>query len=434
MLFLMARDRDLRLHGHRLRVAVAALLAVNMVWLITFHTLRAGASYDSVHGLVGNLAMIVPTVACFAYAWMGGPRRAAAIWLGLAMLLQTAGNVLFSTWLQFQIDPPVPSPADICYFGFYACVVAAFICLVRRDQGSFPRALWVDGALGAAGAVTALAVALGPVLSATQGETDVVLVSAVYLAADLLLVAMIGGLLAVRGLRGGAIWLWSAGGLALFCAADVVYSLQITAGTYEVGNSLYIGWTGGVTCIAVAIWRPQRPRRIEPGRSQLILVAPVLATLTAVGVLATHNIDEDPVVVALATLTQLLAVARTLLSFRQVRRLSDARRQAVTDELTGLGNRRFLFEHGRERLEAENDTARLALILIDLDNFKEVNDTFGHHAGDELLCETARRLAARMVDPDLLVRLGGDEFALLITLGPDDDGREIATRIIDRLM
>ena len=65
-------------------------------------------------------------------------------------------------------------------------------------------------------------------------------------------------------------------------------------------------------------------------------------------------------------------------------------------------------------------------MLIDLDNFKEINDTFGHHAGDELLREIARRLAARMVDPDLLVRLGGDEFALLLTLGPEDDGRQIA--------
>ena len=72
-------------------------------------------------------------------------------------------------------------------------------------------------------------------------------------------------------------------------------------------------------------------------------------------------------------------------------------------------------------------------MLIDLDNFKEINDTFGHSAGDELLREIARRLAARMVDPDLLVRLGGDEFALLFTLGPDEDGRQIAARILDRL-
>ena len=414
------------------RTTVGALLAGNMALLVVFHVLHGGTDYDALYGWGANLAMLVPTAACFGCAWRGGSRRAPAIWLGLAMLSQTAGNLLISAWLQFQTDPPAPSPADLSYFGFYVCITGAIVCLVRRDHGSFPRALWLDGALGAAGAATVLAAVLSPVLAATQGDPATVLVGATYTTADLLLVAMIGGLLAVRGLRGGSMWLWMAGGLALFCAADVVYALQINAGTYEVGGSLFLWWSSGVTCIAFAIWRPQ-PRETESGRSQPVLVVPTLATLTALGVLAIFSVGQDPVVVLLATFTLLLAVARTLVSFRQVQRLSDARRQAVTDELTGLGNRRVLFEYGRERLEAEDGTARLALILIDLDNFKEINDTFGHHAGDELLREIARRLAARMVHPDLLVRLGGDEFALLITLGLAEDGPQTAARMLDRL-
>jgi diguanylate cyclase (GGDEF)-like protein len=152
-------------------------------------------------------------------------------------------------------------------------------------------------------------------------------------------------------------------------------------------------------------------------------------------VLVTSSSSRLPgAVVALATFTLLLAAARTFVSFRQVHRLSDARRQAVTDDLTGLGNRRALFDHGQERLDAAGATDRLALILIDLDDFKEINDTFGHHAGDKLLRETARRLAARVSDHDLLVRLGGDEFALLIRLAPADDGRGVTERILDRLM
>ena len=105
----------------------------------------------------------------------------------------------------------------------------------------------------------------------------------------------------------------------------------------------------------------------------------------------------------------------------------------MTDELTGLGNRRHLFEAGAARLEHADQHERLALLLIDLDNFKELNDTLGHHAGDQLLREAARRLAARLVAPDLLVRLGGDEFALVIGLAEGDDGTEVTERIIERL-
>ena len=121
------------------------------------------------------------------------------------------------------------------------------------------------------------------------------------------------------------------------------------------------------------------------------------------------------------------------MTFRQVQRLSEARRQAVTDDLTGLGNRRSLFEHGMQLLDSAEAAERLALILIDLDNFKEINDSFGHPAGDELLREIARRLTARATEHDLLVRLGGDEFAVLITLAPNDDSRQIATAILDRI-
>jgi diguanylate cyclase (GGDEF)-like protein len=137
----------------------------------------------------------------------------------------------------------------------------------------------------------------------------------------------------------------------------------------------------------------------------------------------------------LAVLTLLLAGVRIFIGFRQVQRLSDAHRQAVTDDLTGVGNRRSLFEHGAQRLrDADADAGeRVALMLIDLDDFKEVNDALGHQAGDELLREMARRLAARVAPTDLLVRLGGDEFALVMTLARGEDARPGADRVLERL-
>ena len=349
MLRTVLRNRAL---SRRPRRTAVVLLAANVLLLVAFQTLQGPVAYNSLYGWVANLSMLVPTAACFAHALLGGPRRAAAVWLGLAMLSQTAGNVIYSTWTQFQVNAPVPSPSDIAYLGFYVSVAAAMVCLVRRDQGSFPRALWLDGALGAAGAATALAALMNPVLSHRQGDLDAVLVGAAYTSADLLLVAMICGLLVARGVRGGSLWLWLAGGLTIFCAADVAYALRVTSGVYSVSPTLSLLWLVGVTCIARAIWQPERIGIVEPGRSKAILAIPMLATLIALVVLIIFSLGQDPVPVVLATFTMLLAGARTLAGFMHVQRLSDARRQAVTDELTGLGNRRALFEHGEARLQA----------------------------------------------------------------------------------
>ena len=152
-----------------------------------------------------------------------------------------------------------------------------------------------------------------------------------------------------------------------------------------------------------------------------MLAIPMLATLTSVGILAIFSLSGNPVVMSLAILTLLLAVARTFVSFRQVQRLSDARRQAVTDDLTGLGNRRSLFEHGTQRLETADAADRLALMLIDLDNFKEINDTLRPPAATSCSARSRARLTAARARDDLLVRLGGDEFAVLCTLAPADE-------------
>jgi len=247
----MSRDRAPA--RSTLGTVAVAVLAVNAGLLFGYQAVRGNAPYDATLGWVGNLAMFVPTAACFARAAVGGSRRAAAIWLGCAMLAQTAGNVIMVTWTQLQVAPPAPAPSDFAYWAFYLCVIAAVVCLVRTDAGSFPRSLWLDGALGAAGAATALAAVLSPVLAGSGGPLAVVLVGAGYTVGDLLLVAMICGLLAVRGTRGASLWLWLAGGLALFCAADVTYALRVEAGTYTVASMLHVMWMLGVTCIAVGI-------------------------------------------------------------------------------------------------------------------------------------------------------------------------------------
>jgi len=96
--------------------------------------------------------------------------------------------------------------------------------------------------------------------------------------------------------------------------------------------------------------------------------------------------------------------------------------QAMHDPLTGLPNRTLLFDRlERATRSTRRSGAHLALLLLDLDHFKEVNDTHGHHAGDALLREVATRMSHALRDSDTIARLGGDEFAILLP-GTDREG------------
>ncbi|MEA2344715.1 MAG: diguanylate cyclase [Thermoanaerobaculia bacterium] len=107
------------------------------------------------------------------------------------------------------------------------------------------------------------------------------------------------------------------------------------------------------------------------------------------------------------------------------------RHQAMHDGLTDLPNRMMLFDRLADALEAARSDGRLiALLLMDLDRFKEVNDTFGHHFGDVLLKQVAFRLRNQLHVDDTVARLGGDEFAVVLTSALDSNGVAMTARRI----
>jgi diguanylate cyclase (GGDEF)-like protein len=93
----------------------------------------------------------------------------------------------------------------------------------------------------------------------------------------------------------------------------------------------------------------------------------------------------------------------------------ELRRLATTDALTGVNNRRALIQHGLEEFARSHRYNRpYSILIIDIDDFKQVNDTYGHAAGDEVLRQFARQVAGRMRRQDIFGRLGGEEFAMLL--------------------
>jgi diguanylate cyclase (GGDEF)-like protein len=187
------------------------------------------------------------------------------------------------------------------------------------------------------------------------------------------------------------------------------------------GVAVALGRSGlGVTAalLAVAAWLPPAPE--DAPRTRLAL--PMSAALGAGSLVILVGVGQRAGTVAVVLATGCLAttVARAVVAEIEARRLASSREDALTDELTGLGNRRRLALDIATALADRETDEHVGLVLVDLDRFKEVNDTLGHQIGDALLREVSARMAAAAGE-HLLVRMGGDEFALL--LGPTRNGR-----------
>jgi diguanylate cyclase (GGDEF)-like protein len=174
----------------------------------------------------------------------------------------------------------------------------------------------------------------------------------------------------------------------------------------------------GCVVLAAAAWLGCPPAEPGPEFSPIVLAAIVAFALGSMTLLTVGQFESlGWVAVALAVTTVLAGTVRAGLTV--VDRLRESERRAITDELTGLANRRHLMERLRSRIESVPAEGSLALLLIDLDGFKELNDTLGHHAGDEVLRQIGPRLARLLRTDDTLARLGGDEFA--VVLSPADE-------------
>ncbi len=239
-----------------------------------------------------------------------------------------------------------------------------------------------------------------------------------------------------------------AGGAALKSGADALGRDGLTDGRLHWFLALTVAAHALLT-IALRVNQNQlgsRPGILEPRRRKpysllpygAIAITYLLLTIAVVR----HQSSAVPIALAGAAVSTLLVVLRQLNAFRDNARLLDelgvslAERDALTaklhhhafhDGLTGLPNRSLFTERLDAALAADSPVVAM---LVDLDDFKQVNDQWGHAAGDTLLREVARRLTACLRPRDTVARLGGDEFAVLLLPEPDDDPGDIAARIV----
>jgi diguanylate cyclase (GGDEF)-like protein/putative nucleotidyltransferase with HDIG domain len=282
----------------------------------------------------------------------------------------------------------------------------------------FYPSLWLDGVVGAL-AIAALAsqFVLPTIITVTGGSLSSVVGDLIYPLGDLLLIGFVVAVLAITAWRPGRVLGIVAIGLALSAVADGL-SLYWSA-TGHTGSSPFDSlWPASALVLGWAAWQPARPSAVIGLQGRRLLVFPLGFAMAALGLLALQQARPlQSAAYVLAVLTIAGVIARMGLTFSENLSLVDrSRHEALTDALTGLGNRRRLLLALEDVLQSASARAPWALLLFDLNGFKRYNDTFGHPVGDALLARLGAKLAEAVAPEGRAYRLGGDEFCVLSRL------------------
>jgi two-component system, cell cycle response regulator len=357
---------------------------------------------------------------CLVRGFAVPEERAAWITMGIGLSAWAAGEITWTVLLADDPIPPFPSVPDFLYLAFYPASYAALLLLARSRTDSFRSSLWLDGGIAALTVAALIAtLAFQPIVDATGGSAAEIAVNLAYPVGDLLLLTLVVTVFGLNAWRPDPVWLLIGGGLALTAVADGLYLVQSATDQYVPGGLLDLAWPASALLVALAAWQPAR-KKIVVG-DWLMIAVPVGGAIVAVQLLVyDHFYRVNLAAVSLASWALLLALARLALAFLENQRtLHEAHGEARTDSLTGLRNRRSLMADLEMQLGLATLARPRALLLFDLDGFKEYNDAFGHPAGDGLLVRLAARLAEAVADAGDAYRLGGDEFCVLVSQGRD---------------
>jgi diguanylate cyclase (GGDEF)-like protein len=395
----------------RLPAGVRALLGVLTAILATFLGSTFWRSGPSVLWDVWAYGALTTgcALAVLARAALVAAERPVWAALGLGLGLTGLGETLRAA----RGTAPGPGLADVLTLAAYPALYVGLVLLVREGMRHFRMSTVLDGIVSGGALASVVAALSFPEASREAGGDPLgIAVALARPVGDLALLAVVAAALAMLGRHADRRWWPLSAGLALHATADTLALFIGSAGPGHPRTWVDALWPVTGLIVATTSWEPLRRLTKDTYVGWPALVPTVASTLTAVAVLYVGAGPGVPLPgVVLATLTLVGAAARFAASFRELALLAESRHQALTDELTGLANRRALMR----ALDAADTRDSAGLLLVDLDRFKEINDSLGHHVGDELLVQVARRLRAAVRSNDLVARLGGDEFAVLLS-------------------
>ncbi|HTV10445.1 MAG TPA: EAL domain-containing protein [Acidimicrobiales bacterium] len=405
----------------------------------TFVVRRPASGYTTLwEGWVYNFAETLPAVPIFLRVWRRAELRSAWCTMGLAVLLNSVGNLVY-TYHDQNLNPvPNPAPSDIFYLLDCAAFILGVALLTQAAFGRIHLSVRLDGAIAglAVGAVVGT-IWFGPLLHGS-GHPLQVAVNLAYPSSDLVLVVLLVAGLAPQRYRPGWPVAVTMAGVVWFLVGNIISMREQLSNSYVTGTPLDVTWLIGLALIGLASSLPTRRPSAPGAPGQAIAgigAVPVMASVVSIGVVVAlmrqPHYSEALLATALGAL--LLVILRMSMTLRELRQSAVNYTDARTDYLTDLPNRRAFLE-GLSARHGRDGVVRAGMLLIDLDGFKEVNDALGHAAGDELLQQVARRFERYLGDAGLLARLGGDEFAFACAPREAEDLEDLAEQLVGQLV
>ncbi len=396
---------------------LAAALLVVVYWGSLFAMRRPPSGYQWFwDGWVGNIAATLPIVPILLRVRHKTKLRAAWGAMAIGIGLNTIGNLVYLFHDQHLSPVYSPTSSDIAYLLSDLAFIAGVAMMTQASFGRGLLSLRLDGVVAGLATAAAAAMLWFERLLTVSGHPWQVVIKLADPTCDLVLLMLIVAGLAPRRYR----LTWSTGllilGVLWFVIGDAIYLNQAASRAYVEGRQVGGSWVIALWIMGIAAWA-REDRRTLPRRNLSVAppgfaLVPIVFGFVSLAVLAAALARHDASAASNLALGALGAVIiRMALTLRELRRGAENFRDARTDQLTALQNRRAFLEDAEIKLHTARDPERVGVLLVDLDGFKEINDSLGHHCGDELLRIVARRFERKIANRGSVARLGGDEFA-----------------------